>query len=335
MKHLIGYHNDADGWASAALICATLHEVHGAPLESIHLYPLQHGTYNARLVGNFMTDIDTAIRTSNKDLSIWLLDYHTTALAKQLVEAGNAGVDIVIIEHHIDAEFGNVLADAKWANSTNVRLHIAISACMLTYLFLLDRGRSSFRTSKLVEAINDRDTGNYEPGGDVDAVTSALYVAYDGFPITNRDPARLVALGHHLMDDRNYDLHLNAGRLLVKDRMHRIDRAVSQRSDLRIMSASGSYLVPAAFVTPDMSTPVGMRLAKHAHGVVPGATLTVNRDCIVIGFRSVDGCETTALQLAELFANGGGHKHAAGASIEFSTLSYEKRDGRSRYTIRL
>jgi hypothetical protein len=197
---IIGYHNDADGWASAACVLDRYNADHASGYVSILQFPLQNGDGNLWRADLFLEAVaaNTAAYLATR-VTVYLLDTClSTDQMRTLTELAELGVDVHWIDHHVlRASMHEVIdtcvkvfrtCDTHKTNTSGIEYGLAAryGNCLKTWVFF-HRLCSPAHICEYADpdsvlgAIARRDVGEYEVGGNVDAITSALFVSYNGY----------------------------------------------------------------------------------------------------------------------------------------------------------
>lgn len=329
----IGFHNDADGWASAAQVIRFKKLYDNIDYSTdIKLFPLQHGSRNMRYEDRLMEQIhDCSAGLVYNSYRVILLDY---CLQQDnmwnLFTLADAGIGLTWIDHHeIDKAIladlcgRRFLFDNSVADHHNVWLDKSKAACSQTadYLKLCSEWqgvdmRTTHADSPTLTAIAKRDVGDYEFCDSTDAITSALFVNFHGYSFEHVSMENLSVYAD-ILETNGFDLR-QFGEPICAERRQRFTRDLAQSFTLVFNAVDGAWFNCAAtFSTGDLVTPLATRLAQDTN--CAACTITVTANCLLLGFRSVPGSQLTALECAEMLG-GGGHEHAAAASIPFNSL---------------
>ena len=329
----IGFHNDADGWASAAQVIRFKKLYDNIKYSTdIRLFPLQHGSRNMRYEDRLMEQIrDCQDTTSDSSYRIILLDYCLQMNNMlELFSLADAGVGFTWIDHHeIDQAILADLCERRFMFDNSVPEHHSVwldknkAACIQTaeYLQLCSEWHGvDMRTitveNPVLEAIAKRDTGDYEFCDLTDAITSALFVNFHGYSFDHVSAQNLSSYAD-LLESNGFYLE-QFGAPICAERRQRFNRDLNQSFSLTFSAEDGSWFKCAAvFSTGDLITPLATRLAQDTGCAACVITVTVNG--LILGFRSTPDCQLTALECAKMLG-GGGHVHAAAASISFNNL---------------
>ena len=316
----IGFHNDADGWASAAPIVFTY------GMHDLRLFPLQNGSASSRNSATFVNAVKKhAAQEGTEHFEVFLLDFTLgTSAMQELFDLADDGLNFTWVEHHkISSDVLQSLEQHTFGNSDQIRLQPDNSkaACMLTAELLYERGLicEDFVTSHVLLAIANRDIGLYTMGDSTDQITSALFVLMGGYH-ASYDINKFIAFYTYITSSTGYEELMAYGKPICEARQLKYQSALSQQFTLAINGPAGWFRCAAVFTSPELITPVATELARRAG--FPACALVVMADRITLGFRSLPGASMTALDLAVMLG-GAGHEHAAGAAITFEQLKLE------------
>jgi hypothetical protein len=346
---IIGYHNDADGWASAACVLDRYNADHASGYVSILQFPLQNGDGNLWRADLFLEAVaaNTAAYLATR-VTVYLLDTClSTDQMRTLTELAELGVDVHWIDHHVlRASMHEVIdtcvkvfrtCDTHKTNTSGIEYGLAAryGNCLKTWVFF-HRLCSPAHICEYADpdsvlgAIARRDVGEYEVGGNVDAITSALFVSYNGYAYQT-DPHDLGELYRYCgeiiygSDEESKTVRdlIRTGSILCRERATRMSRDLGGAFMLRYNGDNGWFKCSACFTTGDLITATATKLATDDNCVA--ASIVVTGTTISVNFRSVvadNDNETFSALDAATMLGGGGHKNAAQARISFNSLRH-------------
>ncbi len=245
------------------------------------LFPLDHN-YRDEELQPILDSVD-------KDTTVYIVDF--ALKSPYLEKLAEKAKEIINLDHHISAkdfleEFEKKHPNFKLVFDNNK------SGASITWHYLFGDN-----PPPIVKYVEDKDIWKWEFGEETKYVNDYLFL------FTNK-PEQIKEL-------LNKDINeiIEKGKIINQYTTYIIDTFVEKAKDLFIQV--GSYKV-RAYNTGLFQSEIGNKLSTIYDE--PVCLFSINGDYVKLSFRSLDHHNPSALDLAKLL-NGGGHKNAAGASI--------------------
>ncbi|PIT96818.1 phosphoesterase [Candidatus Campbellbacteria bacterium CG10_big_fil_rev_8_21_14_0_10_35_52] len=275
-KTIIGiYHKDCtDGSAAAAVLLKRFPDA--------KLFPLNH-TYTEE-------DLSSIYKEIALGADIYLLDL--AFVEEKLIETLDENNNIVILDHHISAKKKAEQIASKHKNITYIFDNNKSGASLAWNYFFPDK-----EVPEIIKYVEDSDLWKLKYGNNTKYATNYLSM-YTNLPETLL----------RFFDGDIEEIKKN-GKIITEYTDIQIDRIV--RGIGNIILRIGEFTVPAYNITM-YESPVGNKISeKQGRATV---MFSIKGNSVRFSFRSKDGQNPSALELAVLLG-GGGHQNAAGAEI--------------------
>lgn len=278
MKTICIYHkNCTDGTTAAAVLLLKYPEC--------KLYNLDHN-YKSEDIDNILQDVD-------KDTTVFIVDF--SLKENDLKRVVDTAGEVINIDHHISVkqmleEFSKKYANFKFVFDNDS------SGASLTYRYFFGSD-----IPKLIRYVEDKDIWRWEFGEETKDVNNYLFL------FTNKpDKIKDLILSGELEEI------IQKGKVISEYTNYLINGFVDKSKDLFIKI--GDYKV-RAYNAGLFQSEIGNILSSKFEQAV--CLFSINGDYAKLSFRSLDGHNPSALDLAKLLG-GGGHRNAAGASLSLT-----------------
>ncbi len=269
------YHgNCTDGTTAAAVLLTKFPDC--------ILFPLEHG-YKEEDFQNVLEKVD-------KNTDVYIVDF---SLRKEHLETlANIANQIVIIDHHIGVkelleEMSKKYKNVKYIFDNNR------SGASLTWVYFY--GEKDI--PPIIQYVEDKDIWTWK-FGDITKYVNAYLVLFTNQPDKIKELIFSDITGV-----------IEKGKLLAQYSDYLINRYVEKAKEVHLKI--GDYIVKA-YNTNLFQSEIGNILSKEHNQAV--ALFNINGEFVKLSFRSCDGQNPSALELAKILG-GGGHKNAAGALV--------------------
>lgn len=247
-----------------------------------HLYPLSHSFEPAEL--------ELILKKAEASDNIFTVDCALGArefLAK--------GFKVISIDHHIGGREENDNLAKTDKNFTFIFDNEKSGASLAWDYFFPEE-----KKPELIELVEDRDLWKWKYGQKTKDVGNYLYMFMN-------QPAEILKFFDRPVDDL-------AKEGSVISRFLDINIEHETKTTEPVMVRIGAYAVPFYNITTNKSES-GNLLSKETNKAV--GLFTIDGDKVKISFRSLDGQNPTALELAKTLG-AGGHKNASGAQMKLT-----------------
>ncbi|MEK7607521.1 MAG: phosphoesterase [Patescibacteria group bacterium] len=246
------------------------------------LFPLSHGFKTEEL-----EPILKKVKTGDQ---IYTVD--CVLGVEQFLERGLA---VTSIDHHVSAEEENRELADKNKNFTFIFDNKKSGASLAWDYFFPGE-----KKPELIELVEDRDLWIWKYGQKTKDVSNFLYM------IINRPDEVLKLL------DKPLDIIEKEGSVISRFTDMIIEHGVKTTDP--IIVRIGIYTVPFYNITSNKSESGNILATKHGQAV---GLFTIDGPEVHVSFRSLDGQNPNALELAKLL-DAGGHKNASGAKMDLA-----------------
>lgn len=278
MRNLCIYHKNCTDGTTAAAIILMVHP-------DCVLIPLDHNYKEDDLV-NVLLQVD-------QDTTVYIVDFSLKSQdLKQILQKAR---EVINIDHHISAKDMLDSFVKQYGNFKFVFDNKA-SGASLTYRYLFDDN-----VPDIVKYVEDKDIWKWEYGEETKYVNDYLFL------FTNQ-PEKI----KEIIQANDIKTIMERGKIISDYTNYLINTFVDKAKDLFVKI--GDYKV-RAYNTGLFQSEIGNLLSTKFDQAV--CLFSINGDYAKLSFRSLDGHNPSALDLAKLL-NGGGHRNAAGASVSLT-----------------
>ncbi len=273
------YHkNCTDGTTSAAILLTKF--------PNCKLFPLDHN-YDEKDVEEILKEID-------KNTTVYIVDFSLREgdIEKVLQKAKK----VINIDHHIGVKDKLEELSKKYSNFEFI-FDNNRSGASLTWIYFYGKDN----IPEIVKLVEDKDIWTWRYGEKTKYVNAYLIILTD-------KPEKV----KEFILNNNIEKLVENGKIISEFTDYLINNFIEKIKEIELKI--GEYTVKG-FNTGLFQSEIGNILSNNLKQAV--VLFSINGYTVKFSFRSIEGNNPTALQLAQILG-GGGHKHAAGASVSLN-----------------
>ncbi len=276
------YHKNCTDGTTAAAVLLTKHP-------DCLLFPLDHN-YSQE-------DLEQILKVIDKNTTVYIVDFSLkNDDTEKIIERAK---EVINIDHHIGVKDKLEKYTQKYPNFKFIFDNNRSGASLTWIYFYGDEN-----IPDVIKYVEDKDIWTWKYGEITKYVNAYLAI------FTNKPEE----IKKYIENPEKINELINNGKIIAEYTDYLIQNFVSRAKEVTLKI--GKFNVKG-YNTGLFQSEIGNILSTEYKETV--ALFNINGDYAKISFRSVEGAKPTALDLATILG-GGGHKHAAGASVDLETF---------------